>query len=219
MKSGEKVGDEEGQSSKLMGTVRCSMLLWSNVSVATRPVMSTLIDREYSAIYSLLQIRDNTQTAPSPESIRWYEERENQSPHRHSTGVHNSQQRVTTHVQWRASFPRHHTINVSILDHSTVSIKYQSRSPLSFTIIDLAQRSSPIGSLVHVPDETIITTPPLFLNDVLIIYSFCSSGWSSLINCWRSRGCTNCSGKIQLASSIGNPFQRTRYSLIFCFSF
>ena len=85
--------------------VRCSVLLWSNVSVATRPVLSTLIDCEYSAIYSLLQIRDNTQTAPSPESIRWYEERETQSPHRHSTRVHTSQQCVTAHVQWASKLP------------------------------------------------------------------------------------------------------------------
>ena len=99
----------------------------------------------------------------------------------HST---NGAQFTTTRVthqscSGRASIPQHHTVNVSIHNHSPVSIKQWSRSPLSFTAIDLAQRSSPIGSLIHVPDETIITTPPINQMMSLIIYSFCSSGLSS----------------------------------------
>ena len=73
--------------------------------------------------------------------------------------IHNNTLQPT--CSGRASIPRHHTVNVSNHNHNTVSIKEWSRSPLSFTTTDLAQRSSPIGSLVHVLDEIVITTPPI----------------------------------------------------------
>ena len=94
------------------------LLLWSSVCAAKRPVLPILMNRERSAINSVLHDHDNTQ-APSPRSTRWCKERQSQNPHTHSIEVHDSQNTLQSTCSGRARIPRHHTVNVSNHNHNT----------------------------------------------------------------------------------------------------
>ena len=50
-------------------------------------------------------------------------------------------------------------------------------------------------------------------SDVPVTHNFCSTGLSYRMNWWSSSGLINCSGVIQVASSIGNPCHSTKNSL------